>query len=157
MNPILIGLAALIVVLATRIMIKRAPNHGKPLILRLAVILMVLIFAGLILRSLIPLALSILGGYIIYRRPILQAFGLWKILSQQCNRQANRTTEHPAMSIKQAYDILGIDSNAGRAKIIRAHKQLMARNHPDKGGSDYLAQKINGARDLLLKQPGLND
>ena len=61
------------------------------------------------------------------------------------------------MSIKQAYDILGDDSNTGRAEIIRVHKQLMARNHPDKGGSDYLAQQINGARDFLLKQPDLND
>lgn len=157
MNPILIGLAVLIVVLAIRIMIKQAPNHGKPLMPPLAVILLFLIFAGLMLRSLIPLVLSILGGLIIYRRPILQAFSLWKSLSQQGNRRANRTTEHSAMSIKQAYDILGVDSNTGRAEIIRVHKQLMACNHPDKGGSNYLAQQINGARDLLLKQPGLND
>ena len=83
MNPILIGLAVLIVILAIRIMIKQAPNHGKQLILRLVVILLFLIFAGLMLRSLIPLVLSILGGLIIYRRPVLQAFGLWKSLPKQ--------------------------------------------------------------------------
>jgi hypothetical protein len=55
------------------------------------------------------------------------------------------------MSEAEAYEILGIDDNASQDVIIKAHKRLMQRLHPDRGGSDYLAAKINAAKDLLTK------
>lgn len=55
------------------------------------------------------------------------------------------------MSQKQARDILGLSEDAGEKQIIKAHKHLMQKLHPDRGGSDYLAQQINRARDTLLK------
>ena len=54
------------------------------------------------------------------------------------------------MSDKQARDILGITETASEKDIIKAHKRLMQKMHPDRGGSDYLAQQINKARDTLL-------
>ena len=51
----------------------------------------------------------------------------------------------------EALDILGLDFNATKDDIIAAHKKLIEKNHPDKGGSDYLSAKINKARDVLLK------
>jgi len=54
------------------------------------------------------------------------------------------------MSEKQARDILGIDETASKNDIIKAHKRLMQKMHPDRGGSDYLAKQINKARDTLL-------
>ena len=50
----------------------------------------------------------------------------------------------------EAFEILGLDFNASRDDIINAHKKLIEKNHPDKGGSDYLSAKINKARDVLL-------
>ncbi|MBP56222.1 MAG: hypothetical protein CML89_00760 [Rhodobiaceae bacterium] len=50
----------------------------------------------------------------------------------------------------EAFEILGLDFNASRDDIISAHKKLIEKNHPDKGGSDYLSAKINKARDVLL-------
>ena len=55
------------------------------------------------------------------------------------------------MDKNEAFEILGLDFNASRDDIIRAHKKLIEKNHPDKGGSDYLSAKINKARDVLLK------
>lgn len=59
---------------------------------------------------------------------------------------------HPALlSRAEAADLLGVPIDADRATILAAHRSLIARNHPDAGGSPGLAARINAARDLLLK------
>ena len=50
----------------------------------------------------------------------------------------------------EAWRILGLDKGASREEILLAHKRLMQRLHPDRGGNDYLAAKVNAARDRLL-------
>jgi hypothetical protein len=54
------------------------------------------------------------------------------------------------MSRAEALAILGLDEDASDEDIVAAHRRLMQKLHPDRGGNDYLAAKINQAKDFLL-------
>ncbi|XVE61748.1 hypothetical protein DITRI_Ditri06bG0064700 [Diplodiscus trichospermus] len=56
----------------------------------------------------------------------------------------------PAMTRREAALILGVRERTPADKIREAHRRVMVANHPDAGGSHYLASKINEAKDMML-------
>jgi len=55
-----------------------------------------------------------------------------------------------AMTRQEAYEVLGLRPGASGTEIRQAHIRLMRAAHPDAGGSDWLASRVNQARDMLL-------
>lgn len=68
---------------------------------------------------------------------------------QDASSPASRSTDSP-MVADEARAVLGLGPSASPEEVRAAHKRLMQRLHPDRGGSDYLAAKINEAKSALL-------
>jgi hypothetical protein len=68
------------------------------------------------------------------------------------NRQGGRASANGDMSREEAYEILGLRPGASDEQIKAAHRELMQKMHPDRGGSNYLASKLNQAKDVLLRR-----
>jgi hypothetical protein len=67
-------------------------------------------------------------------------------------RSRTRSPRSGAMSREEALAVLGLKQDATAEAVRAAHRKLMKELHPDRGGSDYLAAKVNQAKDVLLQE-----
>jgi len=82
-------------------------------------------------------------------RRLLTAFRLRNQKRQQQHTQPPPPT-YAQMGRKEALAILGLSEDCDKADIVKAHKKLIQKMHPDRGGSDFLAAQINQAKDTLI-------
>ena len=154
MTPLIIGLVALVVLLLLAAVYSRA--NPRNLIKGVK-------FSGGVLLGLATVALAVMGRVGL---AFLAAAGAWALLTgtmppwlrvpQGRTGDAGGSREAPgkraAMSRLEALKVLGLEEGATEEQIRAAHKRLMLQIHPDKGGTSYLAAKINEAKDVLLKR-----
>jgi len=68
------------------------------------------------------------------------------------HNEQNQEFVRGKMSIAEACQILGVEEADNAETVRAAHKRLIQKMHPDRGGSNYLATKINQAKDVLLSR-----
>lgn len=91
--------------------------------------------------------------------PQLQRLWLWFRASRRDSGREGETGsgrgraggKTAPMTEAEALEVLGLKVGASQADIVQAHRKLISRVHPDRGGSDYLAARINLAKRVLLK------
>lgn len=122
-----------------RFFLKASPKQVKALILSIAAIAIGLASLFLAVTGKLPAAIGILVALWPLGRAWLQT------------RKSAPSAKEPDLSEKEAYEILGLPETASTDDIKDAYIRLMKKTHPDQAGSDWIAKKINAAKELLLK------
>ncbi|MGE5475076.1 MAG: DnaJ domain-containing protein [Bacteroidales bacterium] len=116
------------------------------------VLLGLLVLAGLwlVLTGKLAGLFAVLAGASPWISRVLRAHGIWKSVRGAMGAKRPADPPRTGMSVEEAREILGVGANASADEIRAAHRRLMLANHPDHGGSTWIAARINQARDLLL-------
>lgn len=111
-------------------------------------------FAGRRLGELgLPQLLALLGecGGDEQSRQLLEAY-LDRVHGAEWREAAAPAGADSGMSADEAREILGVGNDASNDEVEDAYRRLMLKMHPDQGGSDWFAAKINRAREVLLRR-----
>ncbi|MEJ1976576.1 MAG: hypothetical protein WDN49_11215 [Acetobacteraceae bacterium] len=149
MIALALGLAALALLLGAGRGFALAPVANiKTLLAWLAVL------GGLTAATLLLLTGRVVGALAALAFAVPFAWS-WRQEGLMRGRRAGSANAGPAsgpMTRQQAADLLGVPLNAGAPAVQAAWKQRMRTAHPDKGGSDAAAARLNQARDRLLER-----
>jgi small-conductance mechanosensitive channel len=116
------------------------------------------VLGGLAITGHLNIITALIAGLVALLPRAFQLLKYLPFLSRiyQQNKQHGQSSQAPppggkqAMSSEQAMEILGLKPGYTKQDVIQAHRRMMQKVHPDRGGSDYLAAQINQAKETLI-------
>lgn len=130
-----------------RFMLKANIHQIKALFLSCALIAMVIALLFMAITGRLAAALALMVAMAPVIKFIIDAWNADKKKKQDEERTA---PNYEVSSVSEAYQILGLEDGASADEIEQAHKRLIKKVHPDAEGSEWMAAKLNAAKDLLL-------
>lgn len=129
------------------------PQHAAKIMAGLGAGLLFAFGLFLVLTGKLAGLAAVGAGVWLWVQRALRAHAVWKTFRGMAGGGAAPQPPAPpsgAMSVDEARQILGVGPDADVAAIKAAHRRLMEANHPDRGGSNWIAARLNQARDRLL-------
>ena len=114
--------------------------------------------AALVLLSLtgrVPWIAGVIGGALPFVRQLAMKYAYQRLKAGKQQHKSDgpqSTASAMTMNKAQALSTLGLEEGASKEDVISAHRKLMQKFHPDRGGNDFLASQINHAKDVLLDE-----
>lgn len=157
-----LALAALVALwLGARWLSRAQPAAVKKALIGGALALLVVAGLALMITGKLAGLFAVIAGLSPWISRGLRLHGLWRTFRRMTGAapsaaaadepgQAPPAASDAAMTRAQAFEILGLPSSAAPDEIKEAYRRLMRANHPDSGGSTWIATRLNQARDVLL-------
>ena len=139
------------------------PKERRKILLRSAIGGLLLMMIMMAVTGRMHWLFALIGALLPFMRGLLgvgiQLLPFWLKRKNQQHTGEQQQSHHPvqqsAMDVREAQDILGLKGNLSDITVEMvndANRRLIQKLHPDRGGNDYLASRVNLARDLLLKR-----
>lgn len=137
---------------------KAYPRHAAKVMAGLGAAALLAVGVFLVVTGKLAGLAAVGAGLWLWVQRALKAHSVWQTLRGMAGGASARPQQPPppsppaqaAMSVDEAREILGVPADADAAAIKAAHRRLMEANHPDRGGSNWIAARLNMARDRLL-------
>lgn len=124
--------------------------------LTIAIVGVCLVLGLILLATGKALLAAVPAGFALFRMagPTVAKLLLGRVMRGKFNPNAGGdvpNSNQQQMSRSEALEVLGLEEGASKTEINEAFRRLMGQVHPDKGGSDWMAAKLNTARRTLLE------
>ncbi|SFG08327.1 MULTISPECIES: hypothetical protein [Neptunomonas] len=157
MSPVVIIILGTLLI-AGMLWMKTVPAHRRGAVaFKILILLLVAIIVILTVTGRLPWMGALVAGFFLLLKKysaVLRAIPFLRYIfgnRKTANTQKNSSSGFQ-MTRQDALKILGLEEGCTSEEVIRAHRKLMQKLHPDHGGNSFLAAQINEARALLLKE-----